>query len=250
MMNLYSLSGIFLLLLPAVKISASTISVNESVATNSLNENSTTNILPTNYQCVNEATWFGTSGFSKQFYDDCQRAWDVMDLADFLRYKKDIWLEFLSTNAKPSLSQLEHLQTPRRYTYGTCTWAIVSLRDVPSGKLPNAPPGFYPTSDVATFDQFFDSALFGVDSRCLKRGTVGYAILGLKHSLVVLVTGTRSVFDRSLPRGVHPPPISNGTPGNITQNALEGQNITIPVLGELNETTSFTTTPQQDVQSS
>lgn len=118
MMNLYSLSGIFLLLLPAVKISASTISVNESVATNSLNENSTTNILPTNYQCVNEATWFGTSGFSKQFYDDCQRAWDVMDLADFLRYKKDIWLEFLSTNAKPSLSQLEHLQTPRRYTYG------------------------------------------------------------------------------------------------------------------------------------
>lgn len=70
---------------------------------------------------------------------------------------------------------------------GTCTWAIVSLRDVPSGKLPNAPPGFYPTSDVATFDQFFDSALFGVDSRCLKRGTVGYAILGKCFSLISLL---------------------------------------------------------------
>ena len=117
-MDLYSLFGIFLLLLPAVKISAFTISVNQSV-TNSLNENSTTNIPPTNYQCVNRATWFGAGGFSQQFYDDCQYAWDVMDLADFLRYKKDTRLEFLSTGATPSLPLLEHLQTPRRYTYGT-----------------------------------------------------------------------------------------------------------------------------------
>ena len=73
---------------------------------------------------------------------------------------------------------------------------------------------------------------------------------GVKHSLVILVTGTKSNFDRSLPRGVHPSPISNGTPGNVTQNALEGQNVAIPVLGELNETTSFITAPQQDVQSS
>ena len=117
MMDLYSLSGIFLLLLPAMKISAFTISVNQSVTTNSLNENSTTNIPPTNYQCVNKATWFGPSGFTKTFYDDCQYAWDVMDLADFLRYKKDTQLEFLSTGATP-LTQSKHLQTPRRYTYG------------------------------------------------------------------------------------------------------------------------------------
>ena len=70
---------------------------------------------------------------------------------------------------------------------GTCTWAIVSLRDIPSGKLPNAPPGFYPTSDVTTFDQFYDSALFGVDSRCLKHGTLGYAIVGECFSLVSLL---------------------------------------------------------------
>ena len=118
MMNLYSLSSIFLLLLSVVKISAFNISVNQSVTTNSLNGNSTTNILPTNYQCVNEATWFGTFGFSKQFYYDCQEAWDVMDQADFLRFEKDTRLEFLSTDAKPSLPQLEHIQTPRRYTYG------------------------------------------------------------------------------------------------------------------------------------
>ena len=118
MMDVYSLSSIFLLLLPAVKISAFTISVNQTVTTNSSNENSTTNILPTNYQCVNEATWFGTSGFSKQFYDDCQKAWDVMDLADFLRFEKDTPLEFLSTDATPSLPPLKYLRTPRRYTYG------------------------------------------------------------------------------------------------------------------------------------
>ena len=118
MMDLYYFSGIFLLLLPAVKISAFTISVNHSVTTNSLYENSTTNILPTSYQCVNEATWFSRSGFSKQFYDDCQQAWDVMDLADFLGFDMGTWLEFLSTDATPSLPQLKHLQTPRRYTYG------------------------------------------------------------------------------------------------------------------------------------
>ena len=117
-MDVYSLSGIFLLLLPVVKISAFTISVNQSVTTNSLNENSTTNILPTNYQCVNEATWLGTSGFSRKLYDDCRRAADVMDLADFLRFDKDTPLEFLSTDATPSLPPLQYLKTPRRYTYG------------------------------------------------------------------------------------------------------------------------------------
>ena len=109
---------IFPVLLLAVKTSAFTISVNQSVTTNSLNENSTTNIPPTNYRCVNQATWFGTSGFSKQFYDDCQEAFDVMDQADFLRFDKDTPLEFLSTGAKPSLPQYVHMQTPRRYTYG------------------------------------------------------------------------------------------------------------------------------------
>lgn len=152
---------------------------------------------------------------------------------------------------------------------GTCTWAIVNLKDIPLGRLPHAPPGPYPASDVATFDQFYDSGLIGVDSRCLRHGDLGYAIVGkcfprsfkqdksnrdtdgkgAEHSLVILVTGTKSNFDRSLPRGVHPPP-QISLPGNVTQNALEGQNIAIPVLGELNETTSFTTAPQQDVQSS
>ena len=70
---------------------------------------------------------------------------------------------------------------------------------------------------------------------------------GVEHSLIILVIGTKSAFDRSLPRGVHPPP---PLLGNVTQNALEGQNSAIPVLGELNETISFTTAPQQDVQSS
>ena len=69
---------------------------------------------------------------------------------------------------------------------GTCTWAIVSLKDIPLGQLPNAPPGPYPASDVETFDEFFDSALFGVNSKCLKRGSLGYAILGKCFSLVSL----------------------------------------------------------------
>lgn len=117
-MDLFSLSVIFSLLLPAVKISAFTIPVNQSVTTNTLNENSTSDILAINYQCMNQATWFGPSGFSEHFYEDCQNAWDVMDLADFLRYEMHTRLEFLSTGATASLPQLEHLQTPRRYTYG------------------------------------------------------------------------------------------------------------------------------------
>ena len=72
---------------------------------------------------------------------------------------------------------------------GTCTWAIVSLKDIPLGKLPNAPPGPYPASDVETFDEFYDSALFGVDSRCLKRGALGYAILGKCFSVSLLQRG-------------------------------------------------------------
>ena len=70
---------------------------------------------------------------------------------------------------------------------------------------------------------------------------------GEENSLVILVTGTKSYFDRSLPRGVHPPP---QLLGNVTSNA---QNITIPVPEEFSETNSLTTTPPttpQNVQSS
>lgn len=206
MMGLYFFS-IFSLLLPVVKISAFTTPVNQSVTTNPLNENSTTNIIPTNYECVNKATWFGTSGFSQHFYDDCQEALDVMDLADFLRYEMHTRLEFLSADATPLFPWLGHLRTPRRYTYGrlkvmafrfaftntsfsvtgTCTWAIVSLKDIPPGQLPNAPSGPYPASDVTTFDEFYDSALFGVESRCLKHGSLGYAIVGESFSSVLLL---------------------------------------------------------------
>ena len=145
----------------------------------------------------------------------------------------------------------------------------MSLKDIPPGQLPNAPPGPYPASDVTTFDEFHDSGLFGIDSRCLRYGSLGYAVVGEcfsllqknqsnestngkgeENSLVILVTGTKSYFDRSLPRGVHPPP---QLLGNVTSNALEGQNITIPVPEEFSETNSLTTTPPttpQNVQSS
>ena len=54
----------------------------------------------------------------------------------------------------------------------------MSFRDIPPGQLPNAPPGPYPASDVTTFDEFYDSGLFGVESRCLRYGSLGYAIVG------------------------------------------------------------------------
>ena len=49
----------------------------------------------------------------------------------------------------------------------------MSLRDIPS-----APSRPYPASDVTTFDEFYDSGLFGVESRCLRHGSVGYAVVG------------------------------------------------------------------------
>ncbi len=117
-MYLHFLAITFAILFPAEKISAFTIPVNQSVTTSLLNDNSTSNPLPTNYQCINKATWFGTAGFSRKFYDDCQEAWDVMDLADFLKYKRGTSFEFLSTDATPSFPKLESMRTPRRYTYG------------------------------------------------------------------------------------------------------------------------------------
>lgn len=69
----------------------------------------------------------------------------------------------------------------------TCTWVIVSLKDIPAGQLPNAPAGPYPASDVATWDHFHDAGLFGVDFKCVAHGTLGYAILGECFSLVSLL---------------------------------------------------------------
>ena len=60
----------------------------------------------------------------------------------------------------------------------------MSLKDIPPGQLPNAPAGPYPASDVTDYDEFHDSGLFGIDSRCMKYGALGYAIVGECFSLV------------------------------------------------------------------
>lgn len=57
---------------------------------------------------------------------------------------------------------------------------------------------------------------------------------GLANSIAILVVGSKSGFDRSLPRGFHPVPPGN----NVTTNFVQRTNETAITQQDLNETTA------------
>ncbi|KAL2040559.1 hypothetical protein N7G274_006538 [Stereocaulon virgatum] len=130
-----------------------------------------------------------------------------MDMIDFLTHD-NVPYEFLSEGARPSESRMKTMELPRRYSFGTCTWAIVSLADIPMGLLPAGPTGSFPKSDVAHWDDFYAPSLYGLDFQCSRNlHNVGYAIVGgfwLPNSNAMLETSCLTFT------------IVNGMPGEIT----------------------------------
>ena len=60
----------------------------------------------------------------------------------------------------------------------TCTLAIADIADLPRGILPNEPPGPFPRSDLARFNDI-RSSFVAVRAGCLgRRKELGWAVTG------------------------------------------------------------------------
>lgn len=70
-----------------------------------------------NYHCTSNPAWFPSTSDPSKFEDDCQIAYDNMDMTDLLTHD-NVPYEFLSDGARPSKSGMETMETPRRYTFG------------------------------------------------------------------------------------------------------------------------------------
>ena len=69
------------------------------------------------YHCTSSPTWYPYLSDRSKFDEDCEIAYDDMDMTDFLTHD-DVSYEFLSEGARPSESGMETMRTPRRYTFG------------------------------------------------------------------------------------------------------------------------------------
>lgn len=147
-------------------------------------------------QCTSSLIWTGSTGFDAAFTQDCYDAQQEFQMTDLITYR-DLQYEFLMQGAKPRFPGKTKMATPRRYFKSestfhlecklipltrrysdSCTLAIANLADIPRGILPDEPPGPFPRSDLARFNNIRLS-MMAVRAGCLRReNKSGWAIVG------------------------------------------------------------------------
>ena len=124
--------------------------------------------------------------------------------------------EFLAANITPALPSRFAQPTPRKYTYKSCTVAVVMLADLPPG-LPGLPlpPTRWPRSDLCDYVSIENAGL-NVRDACLSiveeegaggRGLrfvnpTGYNLAGVHGAIGVFLWDTDSVLNRAVKEGV------------------------------------------------
>ena len=146
--------------------------------------------------CTSSLMWTGSTGKEAEFLGNCFQAWKSFLMTDYSKYKGTLF-EFSLLGAPSAFPALEKMVTPRRYVQGessihlpcktslltisssdTCTIVIANIADIPRGILPKEPPGPFPRSDSARFDEI-RNRMVAVRAGCLEeRKEVGWAVSG------------------------------------------------------------------------
>ena len=129
---------------------------------------------------------------------DCVDAIDRLYFTDSGRYKSRPF-EFVAANTAPSSRSLDVQYTPRRYTIGSCTIAVVMLVDFPTSEpLPGEPPGRHPPRDVATFEQVWESARRIYVGCIHTENSAGWEVIGRDEQTGVFIWSSGSEVDRAV----------------------------------------------------
>lgn len=153
---------------------------------------------PLRIHCVGEKAWIG---LDPSALDNCGDAVDRLYLTDYGRYMSRNF-QFLATNTPPDPRFPHTARTPRRYTIGTCTVAVIMLRDYPlSQPMPGKPPGPYPQFDISTFRKIWESASRILTACALDHRYGGYEIIGRDDGMGIFMWKTGSETDRAVGPG-------------------------------------------------
>ncbi|KAL2036763.1 hypothetical protein N7G274_010487 [Stereocaulon virgatum] len=175
------------------------------------------------FACTNDYDWIG----DEYNRENCQAALQRLYNIDVARYG-GLEYEFLPPGAE-NQSANPPMQTPRRYTVGQCTLAIVMMTFFPSGALPGEDPSgqySYRDTEVTSFEALWLAAA-RVEVNCLVKRTlshmVGWAPAGPSHSIGVFIWGTSSYQNRRVPPSIPPGHLAILEPSNTT-SSLHAQN--------------------------
>lgn len=147
------------------------------------------------YHCTDSQTWSGPSFFPR----DCATALARFCVSE-LQVHEDVVFEFLAVGGRAQ-SGYASQETPRKYTYGTCTMAIAMLVAFFPEELPGVSPSrVFGLMDVATYNDVWNAVRRVMDNCISKylatnetvlesegglnfRSQTGWSALGMLHLL-------------------------------------------------------------------
>ncbi|CAD6592865.1 MAG: hypothetical protein ASARMPREDX12_006535 [Alectoria sarmentosa] len=158
---------------------------------------------PAHFECTTSIDWVG-DGYNNE---DCRAAVQRLYNVEVTKHGYAEF-EFLLPGAIPYTSN-PVMQTPRRYTVGKCTLAIVMMDFFPPGSLPGQDPfhhHVFADTDLSSFQKIWLAADL-IEICCLQsQHTPGWALVGERDSLGVFIWTVNSAEDREVPQG--PPTLS------------------------------------------
>lgn len=174
------------------------------------------------FECTTSIDWVG-DGYNNE---DCRATVQRLYTVEVTKHH-DTEFEFLLPGAMPYTSN-PVMQTPRRYSVGKCTLAIVMLETFPHGSLPGQDPFSrhdYTDTDLASFQDLWLAADH-IELCCLEfQHTPGWALVGERDSIGVFIWTTNSAEDREVPQGAPTLPFSSNLTRLLTSVNESGVHI-------------------------
>ena len=126
--------------------------------------------------CTSSIAWTGDAGLDPNLLRDCGTASNTFWNVEVRRHGVSEF-EFLNSET-PSAHRNPNQRTPRRYTYDTCTIALINKPDIPDPYWPGIPLSSLPATDTASYDEIYMS-LLAVVADCLHdHSQVGWGLAG------------------------------------------------------------------------
>lgn len=152
---------------------------------------------PIRIHCVGSESWI-VPRFSG--VHDCADAVDRLYLTDYGRFSTRNF-EFLAADTTPASRHLTTQFTPRRYTIGSCTVAVVMLADFPvSQPFPGQPPGPHPARDISNYEKVWEAA-GRISAACVTAEQFGgWEAVGRDGGIGVFIWSRGSEIDRAVGR--------------------------------------------------
>ncbi|KAL8825441.1 MAG: hypothetical protein Q9170_007788 [Blastenia crenularia] len=149
-----------------------------------------------NYVCTRTDSWLTTE-------------WAPIDCAGAIQNFHDIEVapkgetvyEFIQAGAAQRHPNYYGQSTPRQYTYGNCTMAILNMNDTKLGNMvPNKATNFlgYDSDDFSSYEDIWNAAknLYRICS--VSYGVPGWLPIGFNHSTGVFLYATNSTLDSNI----------------------------------------------------